>query len=73
VPTLAPVESPNDTPLELENVIADRFADAAPAEALMADIRPTVDGTVYDAVIAWPALEPNETPFALENEIAPDV
>ena len=32
--------------LELANVIADRLLDAVPAETLIAEINPAVDGTV---------------------------
>lgn len=38
--------NPNDTPLELLKVIADRLLLVVPADTLIAEMRPAVDGTV---------------------------
>lgn len=73
VPTLAPVDMPNDTPPEFENVSAVALTDDAPAETLNAEMRPAVDGTVYDADMPPAPLLPKLIPFAFWNVTVPDV
>jgi hypothetical protein len=56
---------PNDTPLLLLKVIADRLFDVVPPLTLMALISPAVEGTVYEAVMTDEFDIPNEMPFEL--------
>ena len=75
VTTLAPVETPKVIPLALLNVIPETadWLFPAPPETFSPEISPAVAGTVYEAVMACPALEPQEKPFALLKETVPDV
>jgi hypothetical protein len=58
--------SPNETPLPLENVNADRLLLAVPAEMFTAESNPAVLGAVYEPVIVDP-LKPNESPLLFDS------
>ena len=75
VTTLAPVETPNVNPLALLNVmpVTLLWLFPAPPETLRPDISPAVTGTVYEPVMACPALLPKLIPLALEKLIVPEV
>ena len=65
--------NPKDTLLLLEKVTAERLLEVAPAETLIAEIKPAMLGTVYEAVSTEELESPNEIPFELVNERVPEV